>query len=360
MSAATGRTDFTDASNDGVTVVVFDVSFGTPAAHNETGTIMENKSAKLAAPEHSPFRLTSSLRGALIFAVFLVLLVANFFAQDAAASSPPQAQSTIPPDHADGALFDLYLPQVVKGDGDTSENHTLDDEKSGDCPTHSDRNFATLPVVGPPVDHPPPINADLNLSIRGYTTATVALTLIDINGPTDSDPPQLAGIVAERRGPDFVEGYHVNEWDWFCQDKTDAPWYGHGCRGEPITYPSSTLIAMATEPGVPIYAPARRGEIHAGGYVALVLYAEESRLTLAYTREDTPARGYVVHLEDFCVDASLLQLYQELDSAGRSWLPALHSLEQLGTGAGKPLKAAIRDTGSFMDPRSRKDWWQGH
>lgn len=31
----------------------------------------------------------------------------------------------------------------------------------------------------------------------------------------------------------------------------------------------------------------------------------------------------------------------------------------IGTAIGNELGVAIRDTGSLMDPRSRKDWWQG-
>jgi hypothetical protein len=26
---------------------------------------------------------------------------------------------------------------------------------------------------------------------------------------------------------------------------------------------------------------------------------------------------------------------------------------------GSEIQVAVRDTGSFMDPRSRNDWWQG-
>ena len=323
---------------------------------------MEKQLAGFATPEPGPRRLTSALRGALIGAVFLALFITSLFARNAVASSPSQAQSTVPPtgDHTDSTSFALYLPQLGTLDEDAVDDDLIDDDQGNNCPASSDAAFASLPVVGPPVDHPPPINADLNLSVRGYMTGAVPLTLIDINGPTDSDPPQLTNVVAAQDTPNFVNGYQVNEWNWFCEDEQNAPWYGHGCRGSPIANPDVTLLALGTEPGMPVRVPARYGEIHAGGYVALVLYAEETRLTLAYTREDTPARGYVVHLEDFCVDPSLLQFYREQDANGRSWLPAVRSQEQVGVAAAEPLKAAIRDTGSFMDPRSRKDWWKGY
>ena len=351
---------------------------------------MRSLSASLTPPARSRRCPRQFVRLALFGAVFLALFITGQQARDAAASSPPQAPGTIPPPggHTDRAAYALFLPQMaaVRGDTDTvdpigedkgidgiddkdaddkdaddedADDKPVDDKGSG-CPVSSEAVYASLPVVGPAADHPAPIHGDLNLGLRGYTTATVPLTLVDINGDTDGDPPQLATIVAAQGPPSLVAGYRVNEWNWLCMDDPSAPWYGHGCRGEPISYPDVTLLALGTETGVPIRAPARNAEIHAGGYVALVLYAEETRLTLVYTREDTPARGYVVHLENFCVDAALLQLYQNLDAFGRSSLPAVRSQEQLGTSASTTVKTAIRDTGSFMDPRSRKDWWKGY
>jgi hypothetical protein len=40
-------------------------------------------------------------------------------------------------------------------------------------------------------------------------------------------------------------------------------------------------------------------------------------------------------------------------------LPALRGSQALGRARDASIGVAIRDTGSFMDPRSRKDWWQG-
>jgi hypothetical protein len=96
----------------------------------------------------------------------------------------------------------------------------------------------------------------------------------------------------------------------------------------------------------------------------MVLYAEEQRITLNYTRRDTVANGYAVHLENICVDPNLLALYRAQVNA-EGWratgrLPALRNNQALGTALGSELKVAIRDRGAFMDPRSRKDWWQGY
>jgi hypothetical protein len=121
-----------------------------------------------------------------------------------------------------------------------------------------------------------------------------------------------------------------------------------------------TLLEVAVTPNEPIYIPSRNAEIYGGGYRAMLLYATVSRLTLVYTREDTAAIGYVVHLEDIQVDAGLLTLYQQENSAGRNRLPALRNGQRVGFAGGGMLKMAIRDTGSFMEPRSRKDWWHGY
>jgi hypothetical protein len=59
------------------------------------------------------------------------------------------------------------------------------------------------------------------------------------------------------------------------------------------------------------------------------------------------------------VDPNLLALYRQADAAGRASLPALRNGQPLGTASGGQVLVAIRDCGSFLDPRSRKDWWQG-
>ena len=90
-----------------------------------------------------------------------------------------------------------------------------------------------------------------------------------------------------------------------------------------------------------------------------MLYASETRLTLKYTREDNVVQGYTVHLENVCPEPSLLALYRQLNSQGRGRLPALRGGQALGRANGGEIRAAVRDSGTFMDPRSRKDWWIG-
>jgi len=137
-----------------------------------------------------------------------------------------------------------------------------------------------------------------------------------------------------------------------------------GHAGSPITTWPVTLIEFPTAFGDAIYSPERGPEIYGGGYTAMVLYAEEQRITLKYTRDDNVVGGYAAHLENVYVDPNLLALYRaQTDSAG--WhvtgrLPALRNNRQLGTAFTGGVKVAIRDTGAFMDPRSRKDWWVGY
>jgi hypothetical protein len=69
-------------------------------------------------------------------------------------------------------------------------------------------------------------------------------------------------------------------------------------------------------------------------------------------------QGYTVHVEGVTIAPDLLTLYQQLNSAGRSSLPALKEYQPIGAARASEILVAIRDTGTFMDPRSRKDWWR--
>ena len=198
------------------------------------------------------------------------------------------------------------------------------------------------PATGDMSQHP-----DVNLAIRGYVAAAAYLGLVDYGGNIDPNAPQLYTLFGDRRTPSFKAAYRVYQWDWSCN-----------CRGGPITKWDVTLLGMRTTPGEIIHLPVAGYDV-GGGYGALVLYAEPTRLTLKYTREDNVISGYTLHLENICVDANLLALYRQLNAAGRSELPALRPGQPIGRAPGSEIRAAIRDTGAFLDPRSRKDWWQG-
>ena len=115
------------------------------------------------------------------------------------------------------------------------------------------------------------------------------------------------------------------------------------------------------KPGEPIHVPDSGYSIGtlSGSYEVLVLYASEHRITLKYTRDDNVIYGYTIHVEGVCVAPELLTLYETWDAAGRTRLPALRAGQAFGRARSSEIEVAIRDTGDFLDPRSRKDWWQG-
>ena len=180
---------------------------------------------------------------------------------------------------------------------------------SAGCPAVSDNQYTTVAVTGGGDGRPDNLHGDLNLGLRGYTPVDAASALIDKNGPVDGDPPQLAGILADGRLPGFGQGYQVYDWDWNCAG-------GLGCRAALLDHVEVALLTVDTALGEEIGIPHRGAQIYDGGYKALVLYAEETRLTLGYTREDSVANGYVVHIENVCVDPNLLALYRSSNAAG--------------------------------------------
>jgi hypothetical protein len=219
------------------------------------------------------------------------------------------------------------------------------------CPGSSDSSYTTVPVAGGGINHPDGQHADLKLALRGYSPTNVAADLVDKDGPVDDDPPQLAGIFANYRRPAFGQAYRINDWDWNCGE--------HGCSLGPLDHVAATLLTLVTGTGEPLGIPHRHAQVYGGGYKALVLYAEPTRITLGYTRDDSVANGYVVHLENICTDPNLVALYQGSNAAGRGFLPALREDEVLGTAPSESILVAVRDRGQFLDPRSRLDWWQG-
>jgi hypothetical protein len=229
------------------------------------------------------------------------------------------------------------------------------------CPTSSNDHFELIPIEGRLArDHPAAVHGDLNLVLRGYIPTRDVLGLVDYSGDTDPNAPQLSGLFEPNRVPQIRGVYRVNDWNW---DSSQCGGHPRGCPAPPAdTYWQVTLVGLAATPGEPIYTPERGLQIYRGGYVAMVLYAEKQRITLGYTRRDHVASGYVVHLEDVCVNPNLIALYQaQLDGAGwndTGHLPALRNDQALGTALNSEIKVALRDSGSFMDPRSRKDWWR--
>ena len=194
---------------------------------------------------------------------------------------------------------------------------------------------------------------DINLAVRGWqVNSTAPKVLVDYgNGGSDPNAPQLAGLFASNRRPVFTTLYQVYDWNWTTNQ-----------RGGLLTKWPVTLAGLASTPGEQVRVPSAGYSIGLSimdGYQVLVLYATPERITLKYTREDNVVAGYTLHVENVCVDPSLVSLYQSLNTAGRNPLPALNAGQAFGTARGGELAVAIRDTGEFMDPRSRLDWWHG-
>ena len=245
------------------------------------------------------------------------------------------APTEVPQDAAEAVVEVAQVPDAVTDAG---------------CPATSGNQYTAIPIEGAPASHPDSQHGDLNLALRGYVPTEAALSLVDINGPTDGDAPQLAGVLG--RFSAFDRAYRARDWNWACGDL--------GCRGDELGNVEVSLVALDSNPGESVSVPTRGAEIYGGGFVALVVYADSSRLTLVYTREDSVANGYAVHLEDFCVDPNLLALYQANNGGGRGNLPAVHNGEVVGSARYNQVLVGVRDRGSFTDPRSRKDWWRGY
>lgn len=269
--------------------------------------------------------------------MFLPFLAAHTSAKDA-----PLATATLP----------ASATPTATATGTPAATATATATPLPGCPLTSTRQFALIAVEPPVADHPDALHGDLNLSLRGYMEVSEELAIVHVNGPNDGNAPQMPGIFADARTPRFTSTHRVYDWDWACGE--------HGCRSPHLTPQDVSLLGMEMSPGEAVSIPSRGPQIYAGGYKVLVLYAEAERITLGYTRRDSVAPGYAVHVEQVCVDPNLLALYQQANLAGRGQLPALRNGDVLGTApADGEILVAVRDKGTFMEPRSRKDWWKG-
>jgi hypothetical protein len=242
----------------------------------------------------------------------------------------------------------VYLPIVFR-------------TETSPCDPIPGESYAVISVNPPSTDRPAEVHADLNLALRSYEQTTADLGLVDLPGETDFNAPQLPGLFGDNRTPILATVHQVYDWNWPSNS-----------RGDLLTDPEVTLAGFATTPeeiihvpssgyniGSKLNVPQRGVTIGADGYEVLVLYASTERITLKYTREDNVIAGYTIHIEGICVEPNLLDLYQSRNDKGRDHLPALMAGQGVGRADGSEIQVAIRDTGSFMDTRSRKDWWRG-
>lgn len=231
------------------------------------------------------------------------------------------------------------------------------------CATTSTNSYAGGPVFQYDTDDPvrPAYNhADKNIDLRGYapnTDPSLVRELIDYGVGDPTQPPQLATLFDPPQVPAFADFHQVHDWYWA---NSPAP----GTRGGVLASPPVTAVSFTLPPNQPVHVPTSGYDI-GGGAEAIVLFADENSVTLHYTREDTAAVGYTVHIDNICTDPNLLTLYNSLDNVARNSypspeydLPALPTKQQIGTTGLGDMAVAIVDTGAFMDTRSCNDWWQ--
>ncbi len=238
--------------------------------------------------------------------------------------------------------------------------------KAPACPGSSGNVYRSGPMYQYDTDNPvrPAWNhADKNLALRGYASNPSAFKGF-INYGTDDPiaPPQFATLFGPNRVPAFTGAYQVYNWSW-----ADSP--NPGSRSTLDTVWAITVLGLQTTPGEALHAPThgRPIGIDFGLGGSMVIFADSDSLTLHFTREDTAARGYTVHVDNICTDPNLLALYNSLDNSARNTyvgrgyaynLPGLIAGQVFGTARDNEIRVAIVDTGSFMDPRSCGDWWE--
>ena len=207
-------------------------------------------------------------------------------------------------------------------------------------------NYISMSIAGDPLTVNPETHPNVNMGVCGYAEVDAPLRLVQLGPVHDPRAPQLPGMFGDWRTPAFTNAYQRYRWDSNrnCLDDTNSQW-------------EVTVLGMGTTRGETIYTPDSGYDI-GGDYEYLVLYAGETDLTLHIGREDE-FFGYVLHIDGVCTDPDLLALYRQNHAAGRWMLPVLRGHQAFGVAVGTEIQIAVRDTGSFIDPRSRNDWWQG-
>lgn len=230
------------------------------------------------------------------------------------------------------------------------------------CPNVGPSSYPSSPTLGAPTtDHSPPIHGDLNLKNRGWEPCTKVDCGQNLNGfvyyPPDSvgvdtKAPRLHTLF-EPPGQPFAANFRVYDWNWGCGQ--------HGCKGALTNLPwPVTAVTLKTSAGQTLKLPQSGYQIASGGLQARALYVDGDSITLKYTGEDNVVVGYTISIVGLCPAPALRAKYQADDAAGRKQLPALKGGDALGTACSGQTLVTVRDSGSFMDPRSETDWWQGH
>ncbi len=253
--------------------------------------------------------------------------VATQAAEIEASSTPAVTPEVIAPE----------IPQAAEAGSEAATGS----EGSAESAAASTNRYDLIPIEGGRESRPPAEHADLNLKLRDPQPADFEATLVDISGSgIDPEAPSLAAVFE----PDFVGTYVVHDWDWGCN-----------CKGSLMDDGSAVVVGIKTNPGEPIFIPQNERDIYEGKYHAVVLYASEDQVTMQYARAGSVVNGYTVHYLGLQTDPNLVTLFQESEG---SELPGLTLDTPVGVAAGDEIIVAMRDNGTFLDTRSKRDWWE--
>ena len=270
----------------------------------------------------------------------------------ARADSPAKFDSPPPSNHV------LHLPVVLNRASGPKPYRTYLPQIQGSgasiaCPTESTRQWGKMATHVRQVSGASQ-SPDLNLSIRGWYRVNENPGFVKYDYPDDEPPDSLyplylSNVVSGGSASAFVTTYQISDWDWI----------GCNCAvpRDPSPYPV-TMLGLRTTPAQEVRIPRRGQVVDPQGFIAMVLYADAMQLAVAYLWDDRVDAGYLVHLVNLCVDPNLVALYQQLDAAGRLELPGVYADSIVGLARNSEVDVVVRDSGSFMDPRSRQDWWQ--
>lgn len=229
----------------------------------------------------------------------------------------------------------------------TPPNNPSVTPQSTTCPTTSTESYDSW-GLNPP-DLTANTNPNTNAFLRGYGETTGELKLITYGYPPDAPPdpkaPQLNSIL--KNGAQFTHLYKIHKWD----EANNRP-----SNDYENAFPVSVLSLYA-KPGQTVNTP-DSGYVIGAGYKAMLVFADTKSIAINWTGDDGAIDGYAAHIEGFCVDPNLLALYQQLHNEGRHKMPVLKLGQKIGTAKSNEVRIAIRDSGTFMDPRSKLDWWK--
>jgi hypothetical protein len=239
------------------------------------------------------------------------------------------------------------------------------------CPTSSGNNYSQGGMNQWDFDNPvrPAWNhADKNLALRSYDLVNQTKAFVQYGSDDPQQPPQFATLFNPDRTPTFSNTYQAHSWNW--QNPPNPGTQGPLISNSPWPV---TVLGLQTTPGEVLQAPTHARNLGApfGTGGSVVIFADADSITLHFTREDSAAAGYTMHIDNICVDPNLLSLYNSLDNNTRNTfhppardgdleynLAGLTQGQTFGTARGTEIRVAIVDTGAFMDPRSRDEWWQ--